>query len=102
MTQLKESTKKSPNPLQYLRYARWSFFILGMGCFFLCILTAIFPPENKSDLLFTTMLLIPIGAIASMSSETVHMIHRLMLERFREIDKLKSKVQELEDKLAQK
>jgi len=73
-----------------------------MISFLLCILTAVFPPPDKSFLAYFVPTLIFIGAVAVMVSETVFVIRELLLERFREIDALKSKVQELEDKLAQK
>ena len=102
MNQINESTKKSPDRLRYLRNLRWRFYAIGMISFFLCILAPIFPSSDKSFLADSFPLLIFIGAVAVMVAETVYVIRELLLEHFCEIDELKSKVQELEDKLAQK
>jgi len=102
MAQINESTKKPLDRLRYLKSSRWGFYIIGMISFFLCILTTIFPSSNEPALAYIFPQLIFIGAVAVMVSESVYVIRELLLEHFREIDELKSKVQKLEDKLSQK
>ena len=87
--------------LRWLPFVRWGLF--GIGCilvFFGAILLFDQPP--KPERFVAAWALLVAGVVAILSSLAIGIIGKEMLARLREIDELKSKFQELEEKLAQK
>ena len=93
MTQFNECVEKPTSKedrLRWLLFVEWNLYIVGV-----CLtLTAVMTTGGR--------VWAPVGLIACLLAPAIGMIRERMLKHFREIDELKSKIQELEEKLAQK
>jgi len=103
MSQSSDNTKK-PNDKTDAKELRTvatfeNLILLNGSIVIFCTFVLSFSP-GPTD--FVVVPLISLALVAVLTYVAISMVRIKILERFREIDELKSKIQELEEKLAQK